>query len=374
MPYGPDALAFASMSRVDLDYGERPPQFEEVVGTGNGSDRAGDSNTSTTAESMTRADGENIQMQVSEADEASRDDNAPRSTPPDGLPVKQGSDPLSFEGIQGTSSTLILNGVMEPEKGEKDDEEKKEAVGKGKAKEVVKLESTISPVPQAQHAAPDGSLIVEEGTSEPTRVSINLAAVPAPPEAPEAGSTSVQSALATSMSAPASSSTSESPVPASDSLLPSDPPTTPATSTTSATSPPSRDPTSEPLLHPQNGTTLRRSESHASQLSYTSRMSHTSNITYRTAAESLSSRRGIRRPSALEGGDDEGEANQVKDDDIDTAENERASTPTFSGKLKMTHEKESTDATITAHMPITTPGGTKATQEGHTSSAAITVP
>ncbi|KAF9450038.1 hypothetical protein P691DRAFT_811283 [Macrolepiota fuliginosa MF-IS2] len=354
VPYGPDALAFASMSRVDLADGDRPPEFEEAVGTGGANVGVADG-------SPTRASAENVGVQgASAVDEANHGTghSASRPTSLDGLPTEQGP---SARDIDGIPATVAANGVgLEREEG------KEEAIDKGKEQEAVKVEEATNS--EVQRAVQEDTTCLlptpEERGTEPETLTSVPAEVPAPPEASsEATSVSVPITPATATSLPEVLPKSESPVPTKISAPP----------------PSSYHPPVDPYLHPQDGTP-QRPESRASQMSH---MSYASDMTFRTAAESLNSRRGISRAGTTRGEDDDEDdedAEELDDDnnsghgdgDLDTEEDHRPSTPTLGRKSTARHGREGTDATITDVTPIALPGVGSVKQKRHISTATVT--
>lgn len=379
VPYGADAVAFASLSRDNLTIGERPPEFEAAV-SGEGDSSGGGASARSAAGVSERRSGEGSQVQEAPTNEANLNTAAgsSTSTPLDGLPVERAADMAVVAGIPVTHSALDVNGVAESDEkadeDQKDDDEGQEMKDKGKSKEVMTEEKQSLPTHELEQEVQTFVFVDPTGLNETSSPPKATPEVPASNPLAE-GPASVQVVPPRPISRPVTPSTSSSEE-STTSTPPSDisPPPTKASA-----APPSS-------YHPPPQTHLRspdepqqRSESRASQLSYASQTSYASDVTFRTAAESLSSRKGPRWPNVSDDEDDgDGDAgsyhNGHDSDEADTVEgaDERPSTPTLGGKTITRHGRESTDATITGPTLSMSSRTSRMKQEKHMSSATIT--
>lgn len=311
-PYGPDAVAFASLSAVDLVTGQRPPDFGAAVGETKGSgvsgaDAMGEPSESTadepqpTSETVVRPDQERSPADLSQ----SRSPDIPSAG-------------------QDTNATLASteNIASHDVRGEEKSAKVVVAVHKGKAKEIPAQENNDSPEETKDRRYIKRS--VPEVSSETKQVPASEIG-----SDPEAMFSSIKAStgpdmalLVPSLSAPRTSATELS---NSSSSIQSAP-----FNTTSRTNslladhgqPKSGQPARSSLM-------LAHSESHVSLLSYTSIISR---ATFQTATESMRSRKVAKWMGATEDehGDDLDEFSYDTADDGNTTEgdgNSRPSTP-----------------------------------------------
>lgn len=335
VPYGPDAVAFASLSRENLVLGEMPPEFEEIVRPGSGS--SSDTNGHSATGVSQGENGEITRAQVTTTSNGiSQETTAGSSTTSSasGLPAEREPDTIDVEGLPVGNSALKKHkesGTSEQPKDEQriqvignsneeaqgpsnlnpttPDHSKSENSGnKGKAKENTADEQSRlirESNPEAQGASHTDS------TTPHDTLSLTQSDVPTPPGVPPLNSM-VESSVTTEIkpTTPPPNPTTSLP-PTSSEAITRELPSNALRSAESLAAPP---PSSyQPALSQDD-----RPESRASQLSYAS------DATFRTAAESLSSRR-RKYTSDDEDDEDHDEAQAIW-------ERERSPTPTLGGK------------------------------------------
>ena len=304
-PYGPDAVAFASLSAVDLVTGQKPPDFEAAVGETRGSGAPSAGATGELPEG-TADEPQPIPDAVVRPDQEHSPANLSQSRSPDILSAEQDTNPTPA----GTEN-IAIHGVRGEEKLAK----VVVAVHKGKAKEISAQENN-SPEENKdlcyiRHFVPEAS----SGTKQvPTsKIGSDL----------EAMFSSIEASTAPDMALLVPSSSA---------------PQTPATDFpnffSSIQSAPFKTTSRTSSLHgqPKSGQPARsslmpaRSESHASLLSYTS---ITSRGTFQTATESMRSRKMTNWMGAAddEHEDDLGEFSYDTADDGNTTEGDGDSRP-----------------------------------------------
>ena len=157
-PYGPDAVAFASMSAVDLDTSQRPPHFEAAVG------ETGDSGGASTGATRELSVGAADEAQLAQETVMGPDEEVPRSAD-----SSQPRLPGSLPAEQNTNATLASTEgrTMHDVQGEDKSEEALIVVHKGKAKEISVQESNNLPMGIKGHgyitcSVPEVPLITEQ--------------------------------------------------------------------------------------------------------------------------------------------------------------------------------------------------------------------
>lgn len=379
VPYGADAKAFASMSATDLASGERPPGFEAVAGE-NGS--GGDASTSAAAEpsASTSGEGERAQETVLVLEDNSQASSTTSPSQPgssDDSPAEQGVIvALVNPEDNSLSASLSRRNEGEIEKGADDKEieavEEVMSKHKGKAKETLaledkdpleedkNLESTANVMPLATTGTTSsaekkpGPSEEAVATAEPGTTVTDSTDHEIINEAPMVTPESVQSTIQT------------------DGTSPSPPPIQQTSSSIVDTG---INPPSTSLDLPQPGLPYQvdalkreRLDSRVSLLSYESTASLASNGTFRTAAESMRSRKDQKWTStAAEEDDDFGEGYDTADDgNVTEGEgSSRPSTPTPREKMVTSYQAEvNTEATQLTPMTVK--------QDRHMSIATIT--
>ncbi|EKM78412.1 hypothetical protein AGABI1DRAFT_114698 [Agaricus bisporus var. burnettii JB137-S8] len=342
VPYGPDAIAFASLSRENL--GEMPPEFEETVAPGGGSN--GDTNSNSAVGTSDGDDGENARVQeVTTSNGDSQVTATGYSTTPsaDGLPGVQVPAEINVEGLPAIDGAHKENGVQKhPEKEEQPvqriDHPEQETQSRSNPDPTTpdhsKAENTGDQGKMKVMAADNQSQLVHEmeqeaqGSShvDPTiphdTLSKETSDLSSSPETRTAHSM-IENPITTVVQPPTplTSPTVIQPLTPSKALTDELPSDAPQSVKPSAPPPPSS-------FHPVSSQDTRP-ESRISQVSYAS------DGTFRTAAESLSSR--WRRNTS----DDE------DDEDNETWERERSPTPTSGGKDNPGYGEEALDNIIT---------------------------
>jgi hypothetical protein len=275
VPYGPDAVAFAFMSGGNSANGERPPDFEAVVGNGGIN---GGANSTIAADTPDSTSGEGVQTQETTLMEGEGDNQASSSSVDD-LSMSRSVDSSSGNretvkapvDIEGVATTIILENARnegQPEKGVDEREiegiiEERPIINKGKGKETFALGDQDPPEESkpCASAACVASTTTDGPSAPPEQPPATSIATPTSPE-PEATVTSL-----------AEFGRVRAPFVATI-ILP--------TSTTQAFA-------TKPSLPPMISDSMTSRA--ASSLSYASFVSNDSNGTFRTAVESMTSRR-----------------------------------------------------------------------------------
>ena len=338
-PYGPDAVAFASMSAVDLDTSQRPPHFEAAVG------ETGDSGGASTGATRELSVGAADEAQLAQETVMGPDEEVSRSA--------DSSQPRllgSSRAEQNTNATLASTEgrAMHDVQGEEKSEKTSVIVHKGKEKEISVQESNNLPMGNKGHGYITCPVPEVPSTTEQTPTS----EVETDPEA-------IVTGIEVSKT--------------SDIILPTSSSSAPQSSAIdrSISSSPTRSASSNSLLAnhgqpklgqpAQSNHILERSESHASLAS---------RGTFQTAVESMRSRKVAKWMGATddEREDDLGEFCRDTVDDGNTMEGDddkRPSTPVLS-QNREPNEGQLTEAASTQPIPIVMQ------QDRHVSIATIT--